>query len=381
MEFCSNNALKPLNIYFRRIISIEQQEVQKMKTIATVLGIFLAIAALAGMAAALNPLQGDDWQHDPDNDGLTNRDEFLAGSDPNNYDTDGDSLPDGWEVENGLNPGDPEDAVLDNDYFGGEEFSSYTQVEPPYNNIAEYFRFYGVNADTGEELYAPTDPNNPDTDGDGILDPDDQWPWDFVPGQFPGDPGVPVPPKPGPGPVPIPPTDSDHDGLDDEYEMSIGTDYLNPDTDGDGLLDPQELALGQDPNDWDTDNDLLIDGIELGEGHSTDGHLDDTDNDGTSGQGNGGGDKQYNTDVPVPPPKDADRDGLPDEYEMSIGTDYLNPDTDGDGRSDPQELALGLDPNDWDTDNDMLIDGVEEGGDGSYSTDGHLDDTDNDGIA
>lgn len=352
-----------------------------MKTTATILGILLAVAAFAGMATALNPLQGDDWEHDPDGDGLNNRDEFLAGSDPNNWDTDGDALPDGWEVDNDLDPSDPSDAALDNDYFGGEEWADGRMVPVPYTNHDEYYRAYGIDENTGEELYAPTDPNNPDTDGDGVLDPDDSWPWDYDPNDPNSGSGNPTPPAPNPGPPVPPPEDTDGDGLADEYEMSIGTDYMNPDTDGDGLLDPMELTLGTDPNDWDTDNDLLIDGVEMGAGFSTDGHLDDTDNDGTGGQ-HGMPDKPPDkTGPPIPPPKDTDHDGLPDEYEMSIGTDYMNPDTDGDGLSDPMELTLGTDPNDWDTDNDMLIDGVEQGGDGSYSTDGHLEDTDNDGIA
>jgi hypothetical protein len=45
---------------------------------------------------------------------------------------------------------------------------------------------------------------------------------------------------------------------------------------------------------------------------------------------------------------------------------------------DSMELSLGLDPNDWDTDNDILIDGLERGA--RQSTDGHVTDTDNDGI-
>ncbi|MGA1866077.1 MAG: hypothetical protein ACMUFK_01275 [Thermoplasmatota archaeon] len=253
-----------------------------MNRTAMILGIFLGISAIAGMSAGLNPLNGNDWSLDPDGDGLNNRDEYVAGSDPNNWDTDGDSMPDGWEVDNSLDPADPSDAAMDNDYFGGEEYSRYTEVVPPYDNLAEYFRFYMMDPDTGEAIYVPTDPNNPDTDGDGIYDPDDAWPWVYGDPNIPPGQGNPVPPSTPdtPGPPMPPPPDSDHDGLDDEYEMSIGTDYLNPDTDGDGLLDPMELFLGLDPNDWDTDNDLLIDGVELGEGYSTDGHLEDTDNDG-----------------------------------------------------------------------------------------------------
>jgi hypothetical protein len=63
---------------------------------------------------------------------------------------------------------------------------------------------------------------------------------------------------------------------------------------------------------------------------------------------------------------------------MRLGTDPNNPDTDGDGLNDAQEIMHGLDPNDWDTDNDLLIDGVELAG--NDSTDGHLGDTNNDGI-
>jgi len=261
----------------------------QMKMIPIAIALVLAFAAILGMAAALNPLKGDDWEYDPDGDRLTNLDEFIAGSDPNNYDTDGDGLPDGWEVENSLDPTDPADALLDNDYFGGEEYASYTQVDPPYDNYAEYFRLAGVDADTGENVYIPTDPNNPDTDGDSVLDPDDSWPWDFSndgtsgggnggsdsggdgngqtePGNGDGD---------GDGN-----TDDDGDGISDTDEMAMGTDFNNPDTDGDGLSDSGELARGLDPNDWDTDNDMLIDGVEAGGSDSTDGHVEDTDNDG-----------------------------------------------------------------------------------------------------
>ncbi|MDG6226217.1 MAG: hypothetical protein QCI82_12000, partial [Candidatus Thermoplasmatota archaeon] len=158
-------------------------------------------------------------------------------------------------------------------------YASYSQVDPPYTNYDEYYRFYGIHAETGEKLYRPTNPNNPDTDGDNILDPDDSWPWDFGQKGGAGSGGGSNAPNPG---VPSePPKDTDGDGILDWYEALIGTDPFNPDTDGDGLSDPQELQRGLDPNDWDTDNDLLIDGVEEGgSGGSTDGHFQDTDNDG-----------------------------------------------------------------------------------------------------
>jgi hypothetical protein len=239
----------------------------------------LAMIGIAGIAYAMNPIDPNDWDQDKDMDGLNNREEYQAQTDPNNWDSDGDGLPDGWEVDAMLDPTDPTDAELDNDYFGGEEYSQYTQVDPPYTNYDEYYRFYGVDVDTGENLYRPTNPNDEDTDGDSILDPDDSWPWTFGGEGDDGDDGETPAPHPGP-PIPMEPKDTDQDGLEDWEEAFIGTDPFNPDTDGDGLSDPQEIVRHLDPNDWDSDNDLLIDGVEEGGEGSTDGHIDDTDNDG-----------------------------------------------------------------------------------------------------
>ena len=46
----------------------------------------------------LNPASPEDAEFDPDHDGLTNREEFLLGTDPNDGDTDGDGLTDGQEA-------------------------------------------------------------------------------------------------------------------------------------------------------------------------------------------------------------------------------------------------------------------------------------------
>lgn len=89
----------------------------------------------------------DDSGNDPDGDGLTNLEEYQAGTDPFNDDTDGDGVKDGDELNNGTNPLNP-----DSD---GDGLSD------------------GVETNTGIFVNAGntgTDPLNPDTDGDGYKD-------------------------------------------------------------------------------------------------------------------------------------------------------------------------------------------------------------------
>jgi hypothetical protein len=58
----------------------------------------------------------------------------------------------------------------------------------------------------------------------------------------------------------IPQQDSDGDGLNDAYEISIGTGPNHADSDNDGLRDDQELTHRTDPRSGDTDFDGLGDG-------------------------------------------------------------------------------------------------------------------------
>ena len=55
------------------------------------------ISGNSGMAL-LNP-GVNDAGGDLDGDGLTNLDEYLAGTDPQDQETDDDGLPNGWEVQ------------------------------------------------------------------------------------------------------------------------------------------------------------------------------------------------------------------------------------------------------------------------------------------
>jgi hypothetical protein len=147
------------------------------------------------------------------------------------------------------------------------------------------------------ELIFGTDPNNPDTDGDGLPDGEEignELIW-----------GIGSPTDP----------DSDHDGIDDLHddydgdglsnlvERQLGLNYFLPDTDFDGLSDGWEVAHGTNPFAWDSDGNGIRDGDE-----------------------------------------DDDGDGLGVALELELGTDPTNPDTDGDGITDGDEHRLCTDP-------------------------------------
>lgn len=96
---------------------------------------------------------------DFDDDGLGSLDELQRGTDPLNFDTDGDTLPDGWEVTYNLNPRDASDA--DDTAAGGGmtnlqhyEGGSNPNEAPPAASITAGTPTLDQNADTS--IY-PTD--------------------------------------------------------------------------------------------------------------------------------------------------------------------------------------------------------------------------------
>ncbi|MBW2256466.1 MAG: OmpA family protein [Deltaproteobacteria bacterium] len=220
-----------------------------------------------------------------------------------------------------------------------------------------------------------------DVDGDGIVDPDETDPYD---------------------------ADTDDDGLIDGQEVdSTNTDPLDPDTDGDGVQDGTELGVTDahddtgsgfvpdadpsthtNPLDDDSDNDGLSDGEE-DEDHDGEQDADetdpldaDTDGDGlTDGQevlddlpNNPRTDAGFGPTDPLDP--DSDDDGLSDGVEVDDSladnpraeqgfepTDPNDPDTDDDGMDDGTEVEVGADPHDKDTDGDTIEDGPDGLGD------------------
>lgn len=114
---------------------------------------FITILIIAGIIAydffqknKQANLTADLSNQDIDGDGLTMIEELKNGTDQNQYDTDFDKMPDGWEVRNNLNPKDYLDATKDNDEDG-------------LTNL--------------QELQYNSNPNNKDTDNDGLNDGDE----------------------------------------------------------------------------------------------------------------------------------------------------------------------------------------------------------------
>ena len=140
-------------------------------------------------------------------------------------DTDGDSLPDLWEILHDL---DPNDDGLNPNNNGVEGDPVNGAMGDPDGDLV-------LNIDEFENF---GDPNDTDTDDDNLTDKQEfDLHTDTVKCPLLND------------------TDSDDDGVDDETEFNGPTDICDPDTDDDGFLDGFEIDNGTDPNDRDSSPD------------------------------------------------------------------------------------------------------------------------------
>lgn len=201
-----------------------------------------------------------------------------------------------------------------------------------------------------------------DSDGDGVLDPEDAFPNDVSESQDTDSDGV------GNNAD----VDDDNDRYTDLDEIAAGSDSLDkdntpPDHDGDfvsdvtdldddndGVSDLDEINLDIDPFNEDSDGDGVNDGREVGDDVSM---PIDSDNDG------------------IPDVKevtnDSDFDGLSNYLEGLIGSDPTTRDTDNDDFRDNEELAVILSKEDTDDD------GIDDAMDSSFVS---APDLDGDGV-
>ena len=343
---------------------------------------------------ALNNTGNNGANGDPDNDGLTNMQEYENGTSPVSDDTDNDGMKDKYEIEHGIdanNPDSDNDGLLDGEENFTQDVDNDGLISPLDNDsdgdgVKDGDEYYNVTASW--EVWTAWGPKTVnrgrqtpfnDTDHDGKInmldyDSDNDYLLDgeeFANGNKPWRPVM---------------RDGDGDGISDYLEVhgfnsNIGWLTSNPDsidTDGDGLFDGREVryvSLGyftaiSDPSNPDTDGDGLSDGTEIfGWPVETSNGLtycrsdplkNDTDNDGISDYW----EYKYGYDANS---SDTDGDGLSDGQEdankngvVDYGeTDPLNPDCDNDGLLDGDEFSKRTDPFNPDTDNDGLIDSLE----------------------
>ncbi len=141
--------------------------------------------------------------------------------------------------------------------------------------------------------------------------------------------------------------DSDLDDLTDHEEHTLGTNPYHNDSDNDGIHDKAELLRTLDPLNYDSDNDQLGDGYE--DSISTNPNNPDTDNDTI----NDGDEVAQGTN---PLLADTDGDGISDAQEKIHGTNPTLTDTDGDGTPDGLEITNNMNPLSNDSDLDGILD-------------------------
>ncbi|HWG89545.1 MAG TPA: hypothetical protein VNZ52_01725 [Candidatus Thermoplasmatota archaeon] len=269
----------------------------------------------------LDPLRKEDAGADLDGDGIPNREEYRLGSDPGSRDSDSDGIPDLDEVSRGLSPkaADTDGDGMPDGWETAFNLNPASAADGPLDadadgltNAEEYQESLrllpaATSADLVRDGLKPTDP---DTDGDGIPDG-----WETLNGLNPLDDGTRDALR---GPL----GDLDEDGLTNLREYQLRTRPDRRDTDADGIDDPEEVA----------------------------GYVLRVD------RGQGAQETRVTSNPRLP---DTDGDKLTDGRERELGTDPGSPDTDFDGIPDGEEVTLRTDPTVADTDADGIPDGEE----------------------
>ncbi len=290
----------------------------------------------------------DNIDTDDDNDGISDVDEIISGTDPYDSDSDGDGIPDGVDTKplDHDNDGIPDDEDIDSDNDGISDIN---------------------------EILNGTNPNVVDSDGDGIPDGIDTKPLDLDNDgindklDFDSD---------NDGINDDIDLDDDNDGLSDIYEISKGMNPKSSDSDGDGIHDKFDSKPTDRDNDgiddlldFDSDNDGISDDLDSDDDNDGISDVDevnngtnplssDSDGDGISDQADDKPLDYDNDGIPDGSDEDSDNDGLSDAVEVTMGTNPYNRDTDGDGVSDKTDSKplvysiVNITGTDTDTDTD-----------------------------
>lgn len=204
-----------------------------------------------------NDCNGIDESFDEDQDGLTNLDEIALGSDPQDNDTDADGMLDGEEFAEGTNLLDKDtddDGLSDgaewNVFFcdplvqdtDGDGIGDATEVGRDYVTPHTLPGYFWPDADPT----TTTDPNDADTDDDGLLDSDEDVDLDGAQTALETEPSA---------------FDTDDDWLGDGQEMGL----ISPesaDTDLAVFATDADPTTTTDPLVADTDGGGALDGVE-----------------------------------------------------------------------------------------------------------------------
>jgi hypothetical protein len=171
---------------------------KNLKYILIVIITLTCIGFILIFKSKLSFLPSTQWVIDSDNDGLSDAEEIIQKTSPNNADTDGDGLTDKFELDSGFNP-------LKRDSNNNDKLDSKEDADKDgLTNL--------------EEQQYSTNPNLADTDDDGLSDYEEVKKYNTNPNK----------------------RDTDDDGINDSIEIILGTNPNNKDSNNNGINDGDE---------------------------------------------------------------------------------------------------------------------------------------------
>jgi hypothetical protein len=216
-------------------------------------------------------------------------------------------------------------------FYQGDYFVStgWSQVSGMIKVTIDSVHYWLGNRGTSWEIVNPANNlyNEPDSDGDGVTDSNDAFPYDASET-----------------------TDTDGDGVGDNSDAFPNDSTETTDTDGDGTGDNSDAFPNDSTEDTDTDGDGVGDNSDAFPNDSTE----DTD---TDGDGVGDNSDAFPNDSTED--TDTDGDGVGDNSDAFPDDSTEDTDTDGDGTGDNSDAF----PNDSTEDTDTDGDGVGDNSD------------------